>query len=710
MEKKTQDAVNERGDDASNKVAANVGNVKKGLETESIKLEPSADGKAATGSALEGVSVLDDGTNILTEELVRRHGMFRGLTLLANVGSTNLQTAVQFKSDILALGEHELKMRMQLFPEVKSTVGVVESTSSTAIATTNKMIDTYGTSAFESSSFSAGLGASAQVASVGLSFGMSDESGSAQQQEKERVEQLSEKAQTYSMSKYYFEPRIQLIVDPHNFERTPEFDKAVQKLKGDSYTPADLFSDYGTHLCTRVQLGGYWRITADYKSTQKGSVMSMSKSSADAISDASSMSLGVKADVPVGGAASVSAEVGYSESNEEKQDGSQGKTQSEINDDAAKMMNIQQEWKGGVSGGTEADWRKSLREGANSNWRVIDRDISTCTGIWRQIDDQELKEEVCNAWKTKFLESAGFDLEEFSDQGDCSGNANMQDFRSSVNELKERNQVKNEADMAVECQKQDGKHAEGLLCVENKCTCGEKQGTVGVDCPVHGEYVCSADQKAMCSSIGDLCSAGTWLRPDNKQVSCEGHKCDPSECCIDLAWGTQFLLDIHSKVGTKNIVEVQLIAEPLEVDENGNVVPAYRSPGCGGWTSATGQGEWMRVQDGGDEGHNKELHDSKMRFEITTGFTKDPEKNCPYKITRICIAQYWGCAFGDNWEPDKIVVYNAQVDRTGGTLGTATFSADLELSKSDHEGAVRPSPESLVPNHKQCQDIIPFAY
>merc|ERR1712048_817998 len=51
---------------------------------------------------------------------------------------------------------------------------------------------------------------------------------------------------------------------------------------------------------------------------------------------------------------------------------------------ASKHTEVRQEWLGGNSGLTVGDWRDSMN--MNSNWRIIDREIDSCIGIWNLLD------------------------------------------------------------------------------------------------------------------------------------------------------------------------------------------------------------------------------------------------------------------------------------------------------------------------------------
>merc|ERR1719247_1971559 len=62
------------------------------------------------------------------------------------------------------------------------------------------------------------------------------------------------------------------------------------------------------------------------------------------------------------------------------------------------IVEVRDEWKGGISGGTLSEFRKSLSACKSSNWRIIDRNVDQCRGIWSWVPDQRLRVAICTEW------------------------------------------------------------------------------------------------------------------------------------------------------------------------------------------------------------------------------------------------------------------------------------------------------------------------
>lgn len=367
----------------------------------------------------------DYGEEYGPEELARRTGVFRGVALTKDAKDTNLREVLKFKKEILDRGEEELKMRVLLTPDLETTEGSMESTSSSAIEKANKVISSYGTSAMQSESMSAGLEVDTGVASANLNVGSSQESEQSAEGEQAEAQRLSKQSHSYTKTKYYFEPRAVLVADPNILIPTDQFSDAVSKL-GSDYTIEDLFQDFGTHTCTKVLLGGWWRITANYKSKSSKASVEMSKAASSAIAEASSLSAEASASY-----GSVSASASYESSEKSRSTQSSSSEQATSSTDSESVLDVYEEWKGGMSGGNELQWRTSLDRKKNSNWKIIDRNVDSCIGIWRWVDNSTLKIEMCQAWERNFF--ASMDVGEYDpNMSQCKGNANMQEMRKEL--------------------------------------------------------------------------------------------------------------------------------------------------------------------------------------------------------------------------------------------------------------------------------------
>ncbi|CAE7224190.1 unnamed protein product [Symbiodinium sp. CCMP2592] len=179
--------------------------------------------------------------------------------------------------------------------------------------------------------------------------------------------------------------------------------KSSERLQGDIES---LLFRFGTHVCPQVVLGGWWKLAASYQSTEKhtevdkSNVLSMAieKTTVSAAQAHAEGSYGVAAGSAAGGT-----------DNAEKVTETTNSGEREINKDAYKDANIEvtQEWRGGASGTSPADWRRSLDESFNSNWRVIDREIDNCVGVWTWVDDEELRSLICEHWLELYHASLG---------------------------------------------------------------------------------------------------------------------------------------------------------------------------------------------------------------------------------------------------------------------------------------------------------------
>ncbi|CAE8699296.1 unnamed protein product, partial [Polarella glacialis] len=63
--------------------------------------------------------------------------------------------------------------------------------------------------------------------------------------------------------------------------------------------------------------------------------------------------------------------------------------------DKDSSMEIEQKWKGGASGTSPELWRKSLDSSLSSNWKTISRKLEMCEGIWIFVEDEDLKQRLC---------------------------------------------------------------------------------------------------------------------------------------------------------------------------------------------------------------------------------------------------------------------------------------------------------------------------
>ncbi|CAE7237128.1 unnamed protein product [Symbiodinium sp. CCMP2592] len=124
-----------------------------------------------------------------------------------------------------------------------------------------------------------------------------------------------------------------------------------------------LFFHFGTHVCPEVVLGGWWKVAASYDASEQES-LAVSEALSNAIEE-------VQKEPRMGARSTLGAAV-----------------------------QISQQRRGGeaYSSTSLQEWRQSLGDAPNVNWRVIDRDLPRCIGIWNWADDDELRSLLCDHW------------------------------------------------------------------------------------------------------------------------------------------------------------------------------------------------------------------------------------------------------------------------------------------------------------------------
>merc|ERR1719386_191021 len=139
-------------------------------------------------------------------------------------------------------------------------------------------------------------------------------------------------------------------------------------------------------------------------------------------------------------------------------------------------MDVTQEWKGGVSGGTAVQWRESLQPGQNSLWKVIDRYTDDCRGIWHFMQDGLLKQQCCSTWQAQFLggmTGVSDTLKDELQDGCQSQSMDMQEVRQKVIE---------ESKAAQKAEVLQKATAMPTLAPTPVPTCGPGQYAVGLGC------------------------------------------------------------------------------------------------------------------------------------------------------------------------------------------------------------------------------------
>ncbi|CAE7396579.1 unnamed protein product, partial [Symbiodinium sp. CCMP2456] len=195
---------------------------------------------------------------------------------------------------------------------------------------------------------------------------------------------------------------------------------------------APLLEQFGSHICTNVILGGYWKIKAKFESDSSTSVNRASSMASEAIETAAAWSIKGEASVGWGGPegwagllwnalggprshVSVSAE--HTESHDTSESESHAKSSETGLATENSVMDVFQEWKGGISGAAAAEWRKSLAD--SENWKIIDRHVDECFGTWEWIDEsyhEDLAQAMKTSWADKFVDSLDWGMKESSKQ------------------------------------------------------------------------------------------------------------------------------------------------------------------------------------------------------------------------------------------------------------------------------------------------------
>ncbi|CAE8632281.1 unnamed protein product [Polarella glacialis] len=171
---------------------------------------------------------------------------------------------------------------------------------------------------------------------------------------------------------------------------------------------ADFLYNFGTHVCPQALLGGWWRLTASYVSTESHDMVEVEDVTSLAIEDRKSRSHSLSGSVSGGGAAASGGQSSgtSSDSTRALTDGERTALQN-----AAKTatINVEQSWKGGASGTTPELWRKSLDYSLSSNWKTIDRSVEKCIGVWSFVEDNYTADALCHGWVHMYLTGLGLD-------------------------------------------------------------------------------------------------------------------------------------------------------------------------------------------------------------------------------------------------------------------------------------------------------------
>jgi hypothetical protein len=365
--------------------------------------------------------------------LIRQNGVFRGVTLMEGASDMAHRRVVQFKPAPLSLPDIEKQKAMVFNSDIASMEGSISSTRLQCLSKTDRAINMYGISAFGWPALGVALTGCSPPTSTGLNFGNLETEETQQEMaagETHSESELNEKGRQFAKTMYTLEPRAIFNINPNDLEPTPDFITDVNHLTVDSGNPSipkslgqftiqDLFNKYGTHSCVKVTLGGWWRSSADFKSSEMLTVWNMTKAVSNALDKARA-----KRETEGHGA---SAEQAFYHS------GDIGITE------------VHDSWKGGISGGTAEEFRKSLGGigdygvcSENGNWRIIDRNLDQCRGIWSFVPSTHLRLAICEEWAKKIIHKMGIgDVSETAMTAACgTGLGTVEEFRESLASFK----------------------------------------------------------------------------------------------------------------------------------------------------------------------------------------------------------------------------------------------------------------------------------
>jgi len=323
----------------------------------------------------------------------------------------------------------------------------------------------------------------------------------------------------------------------------------------DEVVPA-LMYDFGSHICPHVTLGGWWRVTANYASTVNQEKIDVERATSEAMEKARAEAWGLNANAAgtrngvSGGAAGGG---GRASGDHESHNDSSGNK--DVQQQAMKnaTMQIEQTWKGGAPGVSPSDWRRSLDFSMSSNWKVIQRDLTRCIGVWSFVDDPDLADALCARWIQLFMQAQNLTRTQVPlkiQQAACSTTQNMQyliQYTHNASSWK-----KQQAADKCEAEHPGYYYTPAGKCLPKQCYCtielDRRAGTRGVDCPENGktdcEGCCTPQQRSYCTT--NACASGFIIKKDAGELLCQLSTCTPtfdnSMCCTKADVGSKFLL------------------------------------------------------------------------------------------------------------------------------------------------------------------------
>jgi len=304
------------------------------------------------------------------------------------------------------------------------------------------------------------------------------------------------------------------------------------------------------------------------------------------------------------------------------------------------ISEVSQEWKGGSSGLAADVWRTSLQ--SSQTWKVIDRYIDSCWGIWRWSDDTEDGKKLCKGWNQVFVremqQQLGKNVELPSEWSDCDGASYLTAAQETLSGRHEEAQKLYKEQKERECLKLPGRHIKNGECAVNKCYCGEKAipGEVGEKCPKDGTNKCRLDQLAKCSTMS--CPPKYWAKQGASNKLCTSTQCsgekDKATCCQSVKLTDAFTLRIkHCKRG----VHSSVCQDKIDVE----IKDRYNRGPTGTMTQTPKHGAWKEM---------------------------DMYNGAMLQMSQICIYYKGGCPLTDTWCIGQIEVYNKRLPQSPNSL------------------------------------------
>jgi len=348
------------------------------------------------------------------KEMINMEGIFRGVRFQPKAITTDMETVVSFRGAISGMDDATLSNAIVLTPNVQTREFVIASSDAQEASEMNGVMSAMGTSGVSSVAKSTSLSASASdggnSASAGHSNSDSDGSSGGDSASNDYLGSVTAAATQYSMTKYFLQPQASVDIAETSVQASKEFAKALELLqsKKAAYTVSDLFAEFGSHVCLHVELGGWWKVTANFESATAQNQVAMatvtSAAIGSAVSDSKSTSLsGSAGNSTEGGSASFGHTSASSSSDASAQAAIQGESQAEGKSDS--RLSMKQEWKGGMSHTNLAGWLQSLAPEHNSFWKVINRKLQGCVGVWQWTDNFEVRDSICSQFVSEYLSS-----------------------------------------------------------------------------------------------------------------------------------------------------------------------------------------------------------------------------------------------------------------------------------------------------------------